>query len=189
MIAFLCMSWSYFNQSPTDEISTEGLPWWFRWLRIQLQCTRPGFNPWVKKIPWRREWQPTPVFLPRKSHGQSSLVSYSSWGHKESDTTEQLTNTLMDIWMVTDLCHYKQCCVNFLPLAGSSIRWGHGGPVRPDRTAGTRRSWDSGPDSVFRAHTHYPLCPFQGMRWKAQQGIQQNTVLVSQELIFQGSCL
>ena len=42
-------------------------------------------------------WQLTPVFLPRKSHGQSSLVSYSSWGHKESDTTEQLTNTLMDI--------------------------------------------------------------------------------------------
>ena len=50
----------------------------------------PGFNPWVGKIPWRRKWQPTPVFLPGKSHGQKSLVSYSPWGRKESDTTEQL---------------------------------------------------------------------------------------------------
>ena len=36
---------------------------------ICLQCGRPGFNPWVRKIPWRRKWQPTPVFLPEKSHG------------------------------------------------------------------------------------------------------------------------
>jgi len=40
------------------------------------------------KIPWRREWQSTPVFLPGKSHGQRSLVVYSPWGHKESDMTE-----------------------------------------------------------------------------------------------------
>ena len=49
------------------------------------------FNPWVGKIPWKREWQPTPVFLPGKSHGQRSLVSYSPWGCKELDTTERLT--------------------------------------------------------------------------------------------------
>ena len=50
---------------------------------------KPGsFNPWVKKTPWRREWQPTPVFLPGKFHGQRSLAGYSPWGHKESDTTE-----------------------------------------------------------------------------------------------------
>ena len=48
----------------------------------------PGFDPWVGKIPWRRKWQPTPVFLPEKSHGQRSLVGYSPWGHKELDTTE-----------------------------------------------------------------------------------------------------
>ena len=41
---------------------------------ICLQCVRPGFNPWVGKIPWRREWQPTPVLLPRKFHGRGSLV-------------------------------------------------------------------------------------------------------------------
>ena len=50
-----------------------------------------GFNPWVSKIPWRREWLPAPVFLPGDSHGQRSLVGYSPWGHKESDTTEGLT--------------------------------------------------------------------------------------------------
>ena len=41
------------------------------------------FNPLVVKIPWRRKWQPTPVFLPGKSHGQRSLVDYSPWGHKK----------------------------------------------------------------------------------------------------------
>ena len=47
-----------------------------------------GFNPWVRKIPWRRKWQPTPVFLPGKFHGQKSLAGYSTWDHKELDTTE-----------------------------------------------------------------------------------------------------
>jgi len=63
----------------------------FRWERICLQCRRPRFNPWVGKMPWRREWQPTPVFLPEKFHGQRSLEGYSPWGSKESDTTERLS--------------------------------------------------------------------------------------------------
>ena len=40
------------------------------------------FDPWVRKMPWRRKWQPTPVFLPGKSHGQRSLEVYVPWGHK-----------------------------------------------------------------------------------------------------------
>ena len=44
---------------------------------------------WVGKTPWRRKWQPTPVFLPGKSHGQRSLAGYGPWGCKESDTTER----------------------------------------------------------------------------------------------------
>ena len=44
---------------------------------ICLQCGRPAFDPWVRKIPWRREWQPTPIFLPGELHGQRSLVGYS----------------------------------------------------------------------------------------------------------------
>ena len=50
-----------------------------------MQETRVG------KIPWRREWLPTPVFLPEESHGQRSLVGCSPWGCKESDMTERLT--------------------------------------------------------------------------------------------------
>ena len=52
---------------------------------------RPGFDPWVGKIPWRRAWQPTPIFLPGESHGQRRLVGYSPWGCKELDTIEQLS--------------------------------------------------------------------------------------------------
>ena len=59
-------------------------------LSVCLQCGRPGFNPWFGKISWRRKWQSTPVLLWRKSHGQRSLVGYSPWGRKESDTTERL---------------------------------------------------------------------------------------------------
>ena len=52
---------------------------------------RPGFDSWVRKIPWRRKWQPIPVFLPGESHGQRSLAGYGPCGHKESDTSEGLT--------------------------------------------------------------------------------------------------
>ena len=62
--------------------------------RICLQCRRPGFDPWVWKIPWRRAWQPALVFLPGAFHGQRSLEGYSPWGLKESDTTERLTLSL-----------------------------------------------------------------------------------------------
>ena len=46
------------------------------------QCRRRRSHSWVRKIPWRRKWQPTPVFLPGKSHGQRDLVGYSPWGCK-----------------------------------------------------------------------------------------------------------
>ena len=55
--------------------------------------------PWVGKIPWRRAWRPTPVFLPGESHGQRSLVGYSPWGCRESDTTELLH------------CHFSLLCI------------------------------------------------------------------------------
>ena len=50
-------------------------------------CRTPRFDPWVRKIPWRREWQPTLVYLPGESHGRR----YSPCGHKESDMTKRLT--------------------------------------------------------------------------------------------------
>ena len=61
-------------------ISSDGLP----------AMRRPGFNPQVGKIPWRRKWQSTPVLLPEKFHGWRSLVGYSSWDRKQVDTTQQL---------------------------------------------------------------------------------------------------
>ena len=70
---------------------TEGLLWWLSGRESTCQWRRHGFNPWVRKILWRKKWQPTPVFLPGKSHGQRSLVGYSPWGCKESDTTKQLS--------------------------------------------------------------------------------------------------
>ena len=57
------------------------------------QCRRCGFHPWVRKIPSRRKWQPTPIFLPGESHGQKSLVGYSPRGHEETDRTGKLTYT------------------------------------------------------------------------------------------------
>ena len=57
-----------------------GLPWWFSGKESTCQCKRCGFTPWVWKIPWRRKWQPTPVYLPGESHGQRNLAGYSPQG-------------------------------------------------------------------------------------------------------------
>ena len=58
------------------------LPWSPSGKESACQCRRCGFDPWVGKIPWRRNWQPTLVFFPGKSHGQKSPVGYSPWGCK-----------------------------------------------------------------------------------------------------------
>ena len=63
-----------------------GLPLWLSWERICLQCGKPGFDPWVEKIPWRRERLPTPVFWPGESHGPCSPC-----GHKELDVIVTFT--------------------------------------------------------------------------------------------------
>ena len=57
------------------------------------RCKRQEFSPWVGKIPWSREWQLTPVFLPGEFQGWRSLVGCDPWGHKEPDVTEWLTHT------------------------------------------------------------------------------------------------
>ena len=58
------------------------LPWWFNGRECACQCSRHGLDPWVRKIPWRRKWQPTPVYLPGKSLGKRRLAGYCPWGHK-----------------------------------------------------------------------------------------------------------
>ena len=65
--------------------------------------TGDGFDPWVGKIPWRREWLYTPVFLPGESQGRRSLAGYSSWRHKELDMTDQLTHSLFHFQFIPKL--------------------------------------------------------------------------------------
>ena len=69
---------------------------WLKWPSRHPHCRRPGFDPWIGKIPCKREWQPTPVFLPGEFHGQKSLAGYSPWGHEVWDTTERLTLLLFN---------------------------------------------------------------------------------------------
>ena len=77
----MVINWQFRRNSSTSEF-----PWCLSWSRICLQCRRPGFDPWVGKIHWRRERLTIPVFWPGELHGL-----YSPWGRKESDTTEQLS--------------------------------------------------------------------------------------------------
>ena len=70
---------------------SSGLPWWLGGKEPACQCRRCKrcrFDPWVRKIPWRREWLHAPVFLPGESHGQRNLAGYSPCGRQESDMTE-----------------------------------------------------------------------------------------------------
>ena len=73
--------------------------WWLSGKRLCLQCWRHRrceFNPWVRKIPWSRKWEPIPVFLPGKSHGQRNLAGYSVHGVAKSRTQLSDLNTHHD---------------------------------------------------------------------------------------------
>ena len=81
LMPFICQDCIYLWGFPGGSVGKESA----------CQCRRHRrcrFDPWVGDIPWRRKWHPTPVFLPGKFHGQRSLVGYSPWGHKQSDTAE-----------------------------------------------------------------------------------------------------
>ena len=75
-----------FSRRLRQYFSLHGLPRRLRGKQTTCQGRRLRLDPWIEKIPWKREWQPTPVFLPGECHGQRSLA-----GGKELDTTEQLT--------------------------------------------------------------------------------------------------
>ena len=102
---------------------TSSFPSGMRGKESACQCRRPGFDPWVRKMPWRRKWQPTPVFffkinlfnwrlitlqycptpifLPGEFHGQRSLVGYSLCGHKESDMTDTYQDYYFRVLMIS----------------------------------------------------------------------------------------
>ena len=71
-----------------------GLPWWLSRKGSAFNAGDPGWIPGSGQSPWRRKWQPTPVFLPGKSLRQRSLVGYSPWGCKESDTIYRLNGNI-----------------------------------------------------------------------------------------------
>ena len=76
-----------------EQVGLLELCWWLTGEEPACQRRKDEFVYWVGKIPWRRAWQPTPVFLPGESHGQRSLAGYSPQGRRESDMRECLTHT------------------------------------------------------------------------------------------------
>ena len=86
-------------------------------LPVNAGDMKPGFDAWVGKIPWRRVWQPTPLFLPGESHGHRSLAGYSPWGHKESDMTWWLKKNKKNIssfsFNFLDLRDIQKCVLHF----------------------------------------------------------------------------
>ena len=108
--------WQYTRGTKTGELQHPmGLPRWLRWHRICLQCRRPRFDSWVRKIPWRRKWQLAPVFLPGEFHGQRILAGYSPRGsqrvrHDWAIHTHTHTHTHhnMLVVLVQDLGRFPQ---------------------------------------------------------------------------------
>ena len=76
--------------------------------KVSVQCGRPGFNPWVGTIPWRRKRQPTPVLLPRKSHGWRSLVQATVHGVAKSWARLNDFTSLVIHWLLLLSCYYKE---------------------------------------------------------------------------------
>jgi len=87
-----CMGWERAEQT------ADGFPGGTDGKESTCHKGDPGSIPGLGKISWRREWQPTPVFLRRESQGQRNLASYSPWGCKEKDTTEQLNKNSRHLW-------------------------------------------------------------------------------------------
>ena len=88
-------------------LHTYGLPWWLSGKKSACQCWRPGFSPWVGKIPWRRAWQPTLVLLLRESHGWRSLSSCSSQGRTNaSEATKQQHRHTNNIYNTETIIKY-----------------------------------------------------------------------------------
>ena len=112
------------------QCNTDGLSWWLSGKESACWCRRCRFNPWERKIPRRRKWLPTSVFLPGKSQGQRSLEVYSPWDLKESDITEH-AHTHIFCFDFNDL-KFKIVCLSvvyFHPLF-----WVSDGPFKSEYT-------------------------------------------------------
>ena len=83
--------------------------------KILLQCRRPGFDPWVRKIPWRRAWQPTPVFLPGESPWTKQLTGLQSMGSQRvrHNWATRHSTALYLIYFCSNLCHFLNGGLSF----------------------------------------------------------------------------
>ena len=103
-----------------------GFPRWCSGKEFACQCRnckRCRFDPWARKSSWSRKWQPTPIFLPGKFHGQRSLVGYSPWGCKELDTTERLSTHTN--WPICSKFIWRNCklyCKTFSKSVSSATQ-------------------------------------------------------------------
>ena len=97
IVEWVAISFSRGSSNPEIEpgspaLQTDSLPTELQGKPVMVKrlpaIRRPEYDPWVQKIPWRKEWLPTPVFLPGEFYGQRSLAGRSPWGLKEWDTTE-----------------------------------------------------------------------------------------------------
>ena len=111
--------------SSSSSVASPVAQWW----RIYLWCKRHEFDPWVGKIPWRKKWWPTPVFLPGKSHGQRTLVGYKRVGYtrvhrvtKEWDTTQWLNNN-SNKWLLYNVVQQSRLviCIHVFPPSWPSL--------------------------------------------------------------------
>ena len=114
-------------------------------------AAHPGSSPWLRKIPWRRAWLSSPVFLPGESHGQRSQVGYSQWGCTESDTTNTHTTSelgvltipclhpcfivvtflYLQLWRVFFVSVRVILCIWLLSLCANTRRWAQRLPISP----------------------------------------------------------
>ena len=132
VVAYVCANTQKQNQKKKYQIlalvpSQEGLPWWLMGKESACQCKRHGFDLWVKKIPWRGKWQPSPVFLPGKSSGWRSLANYSPWVAKSRTRLSDFTFTLCDsIILLFNLILLTMLIrlLNQTSILGKFIGWG-----------------------------------------------------------------
>ena len=108
-----------------------GLLWWLSSTEFACNAGEAGSIPGFGRISWRRKWQPTPVFLPGKSHGQGNLVGSSPWGRKESDTTEHHQHRrkkyhflkLFQLWYLCFSCDAPGCTNLYISSNVKSISY------------------------------------------------------------------
>ena len=117
-------------------------------------------SPRVGKIPWRRAWQPTPVILLENSHGQRSLAGYSPWGHKESDTTKQLSiaqHSMYIYWGFPGSSTAKESTCNagdsgLIPWSGRLPGEGNGYPLQYSRLENSMDKGTMQNKNTLRSH-------------------------------------